>query len=306
MAQDNVNPLGAFATFNGFETTINALFQNTNSASVALLALEGLFRIEEDVKSDQFTLSMSENIREFLRKWRCESPLNGAYEGAFKRVVPFLRNLTIFKTLEVPLFIDDYGDKRLMSDYGEYVEQILIDLDTPIVHVTHTEQKDMIAAVGLMPSNNKNIIEGLWFSPRYLGDPLTSVYGNWAFETTLGRLGVPGLRQGEVVAYKNEVNFIVYASDTVPQSPVVKATENAVKSRHGPNAYAAVSIFVPSRFLSEPGNATLAKFEQPYQVLHGPFCVPVKRKVLQFCVDLSVLPFNSPYPPPIHPQQPGI
>ena len=127
------------------------------------------------------------------------------------------------------------------------LERIPIELDTPIVHVTHTAQKDMIVDVGLMPSNNKNIIEGLWFSPEYqLGYPLTSVYGNWAFRTTLGRLGVSGLRQGEVVAYKNEVNFIVYASDTVPQSPVFKATENAVKLSQGnPYAYAAVSIFVP-------------------------------------------------------------
>ena len=69
MDQDNVTPLGAFATFNEFETTIDALFQNTNSASVALLALEGLFRIEEDVNSGQFTSFMLEKIREFLHKW---------------------------------------------------------------------------------------------------------------------------------------------------------------------------------------------------------------------------------------------
>ena len=298
MDQDNVNLLGAI-TSDDYKAMMNALLpalEDTNSASVTLR--EGLFRIKEEVDRGQRSLTpgMKERIRELLRKWRCESPLFGAYGGDFNSVVPFLRKLTIFKTLEVPLFIDNYGDKEMISHYqglalenNEPTETIPITLETPIVHVTHTLQKENIVDnARLMPSNNKNIIEGLWFSPRYqLGDPPKSVYGNWAFETTLGRLGVRSLRQGEVVAYKNEVNFIVYASDTVPpQSPVFKATENAVQSRHGPDAYAAVSIFVPSRFLPEPGDA-LAGFGEPYQVLHAPFCVPERRRVLQACVDVS-------------------
>ena len=191
------------------------------------------------------------------------------------------------------------------------------------MHVTHTSEKTQIVAMnGFIPSDKKNIIAGLWFSPRYKPrNQLTSRYGNCAFETTLRKLGVSGVRQGEIVSYKQEVNFIVYASDTVQLSPVVKATENAVKSQVHPNAYTAVSIFVPSRFLpkpcpptfgtSPPGPPTFgapppcpptfqAAFGEPCQVLHGPFCVQVKRKVLPSCGDLI-----PPYPPPVHPQQPG-
>ena len=288
MGQDNVNPLGAFATFIGFETTIDALFQNTNSASVALLALEGLFRIEEDVNSGQFSPFKLENIRESLRKWRCESPLDGAYEGAFKRVVPFLRNLTIFKTLEVPLFIDDYGDKRLMGDYGENVEQILIDLDTPIVHVTHSKEKKKIdRQKRFLPSDNKNSVDGTWFSPkRELDRP--SIFGNWAFETTLRQLGVSSIRQGEIVSYKNQVNFILYASDTFPQNPVVlrKATDAALR-RNNPDAYSLLSIFVPSRFLQQQGEQFQELIADVYQIAHGPFCVKVKRNVISCCTELD-------------------
>ena len=88
MDQDNVNLLGAITSFRDYEATMNALLpalENTNSASAALLALEGLFRIEQEVGRGQRSLTpfMLEKIRELLRKWRCESPLNGAYQGTF-------------------------------------------------------------------------------------------------------------------------------------------------------------------------------------------------------------------------------
>ena len=313
MDQDNIKLLGAFASYDQCRTMIQALLQNTNSASVTLLALEGLSRIEQDVHFDQFCYDVKEKIRGFLRKWRCES-LDREYTTLHRKI---LRRLTIFETLEVPLFIDEYGTKRLMkqfkfngvkpidvtlysTDVQQWlenvapetldVEPIPIVLDTPIVHVTHTLQKDQIVEMNRFnPSNKKNIIAGLWFSPRYKPpNQLTSRYGNWAFETTLRKLGVSEIRQGEIVSYKQEVNFIVYASDTDPQSLVVKATENAAKlSQNRLDAYTAVSIFVPWRFLPQSGPPTLAAFGQPYQVSHEPFCVQVKRGELEECPDLS-------------------
>ena len=286
MDQDSVNPLEAFATFKEFETRIDALFQNTNSASVALLALEGLYRIEEDVNSGQFTPFMLENIRESLRKWRCESPLYGAYGGV--EVVPFLRKLTIFKTLKVPLFIDDYGDKLLMNNYGENVEQILIDLDTPIVHVTHSKEKTKIVEQKrFLPSHNRNSVDETWFSPTRELDR-SSIFGNWAFETTLRQLGVSSIRQGEIVSYKNQVNFTLYASDTFPQNPVVlsKATDAALR-RNNPDAYSLLSIFVPSRFLQQRGEQFQEFIAGVYRIAHGPFCVKEKRNVISCCTELD-------------------
>ena len=285
MDQDNINLLGAFVSYDQCRTMIKALLQNTNSASVALLALEGLSRIEQDVHRGQFTGDVHEEIRDLLRKWRCKS-LNGKYTTLYRQI---LERLTIFKTLEVPLFIDKYGTKRLMKQFNGVVEPIDITLDTPIVHVTHTLQKNQIVAMnGFIPSDRKNIIAGLWFSPRYKPpNELTSRYGNWAFETTLRKLGVTGIRQGEIVSYKQEVNFIVYASDTDPQSLVVKATENAAKLfQNRLDAYTAVSIFVPRRFLSQSDPPTFAAFGKPYPVSHEPFCVQVKRGELEECPDL--------------------
>ena len=303
---DPVDLLNAFTSGDRFETMMNALLpalNNANSAAAAVLALEGLFRIEENVRSGQFTyefdVQVLEGIRKFLRKWRCESPLDQAYGGAYGRVKTFLENLTIFKTLQVPLFIDDYGTKRLMSHYIDRVDKhkqtqamrfgqpidievIHIYLDTPIVHVTHTEQKDSIVAdQKLTPRANKNSIEGVWFSPKYqLGNPLQSVYGSWAFETTLRSLGVVGIRQGEIVYYKNEVNFILYASDTVLLGSVMKATDSALRLfENNPSAYGAVSIFVPSRFMQ--GVITL-----PYQIQHRRFCVKEKRNIIVNCAEL--------------------
>ena len=287
MDQDNINLLGAFASYDQCRTMIKALLQNTNSASVALLALEGLSRIEQDVHRNQFTYDVDEEIRDFLRKWRCES-LDGEYTTLRRQI---LEKLTIFEALEVPLFIDEYGTKRLMKQFNGVVP-IDITLDTPIVHVTHTLQKNQIVAMnGFIPSDKKNIIAGLWFSPRYKPrNQLTSRYGNWAFETTLRKLGVSGIRQGEIVSYKQEVNFILYASDTVQLSPILKATENAAKlSQNRLDAYTVVSIFVPSRFLPQSDPPTLAAFGEPYQVSHEPFCVQVKRGELKECPDLHIL-----------------
>ena len=380
--------LSDFISFHGLDGNPPQAFINLDSAVKAFLALQDL------VNSGQISSPVVlENIREFLRRWRCESPLVGAYNPW---IFQMLRNLTIYSILDVSLFIDTYGQNpRYRADVQQWlrgvapescdVEIISPDLDTPIVHVTHTLQKNQIVAMkGFIPSDKKNIT-GLWFSPRCKPrNQLTSRYGNWAFETTLRKLGVSGIRQGEIVSYKQEVNFILYASDTVQLSPILKATENAAKlSQNRLDAYTAVSIFVPSRFLPTPcpptfgatplcpptfgapppcpttlgapppcpttlgapppcpttlgapspcpttlgapppcpttlgalppcpttlgapppgpptfGGFYQAAFGEPYQVLHGSFCVQVKRKVLPFCGDL--IP-----PPLVHPQQPG-
>jgi hypothetical protein len=81
-----VDLLQAFKSFNSFQTmmTENLLpaLNNANSAA-AVLALEGLYRIEHNVGSGQFVDDgrVFEAIRTFLRKWRCESPLKAAYTG---------------------------------------------------------------------------------------------------------------------------------------------------------------------------------------------------------------------------------
>ena len=343
-APEQVDLLQAFRSYHSFQTmmTNNLLpaLNNANSAAAAVLALEGLYRIEEDILSHQFAQNdeVREGIREFLRKWRCESPLKVAYTGP--RVVKFLRKLTIFETFDVPLFIDNYGKKMLMRDYKDLVdrhketeqgqatepvvypqwmsqddrqkidiEDIPIDLNTPIVHVTHSEEKDEIVENQLfVRTDKKNIMEGIWFSPtnQLLANPeenqeMHSVYGSWAFETTLRRLRVgalarvAGIRQGEIVYYRNEVNFILYASDTKPTDPVtkatdpvIKATDNAVKMFHNnQHAYTAVSIFVPWRFLPQGADIGPA-FDKPYNVLHKDICVKVKRRVIAHCEELTV------------------
>jgi hypothetical protein len=186
--QDQVDLLQAFYSFDSFQEMMsNSLLpalDDANSAAAAVLALEGLYRIENDVRGGQFVCNDAElkRIRKFLRKWRCESPLHQAYGGACAgRVKTFLENLSIFKTFDVPLFIDDFGKKSFMSDYGDQnIEDIDINLKTPIVHVTHTVEKDKIVLnQKFKPSDNKNIIKGVWFSPEsQLGDPPSSVYGS--------------------------------------------------------------------------------------------------------------------------------
>ena len=124
-------------------------------------------------------------LKSFLRKWRCESPRR-VYTVMYG--IPLhLRHLTIFKTLKVPLFIDDYGTKQLLSSYE--LMDVEINGDTPIFHVTHREEAaDIFKEEKFQPSDNKNIIEGTWFG---LSNS-SSVYGSYSFETTLSKLGVKG------------------------------------------------------------------------------------------------------------------
>lgn len=186
-----------------FEKVIEAL--KDADPAVAVLALEGLFCIEEKVNSKQFPGVPESQVKNILRKWRCESPLSWGYET--DRAPKFLKGLTIFKTLQVPLFIDNYGNKELLSSFKpEEKMDVRIDGETPIFHVTHQEEAERIASEGkFQPSDNKNIIKGTWFG---LDNPTdsSSVYGSNCFETTLSKLGVEGLHQGEVVSYKYEVN----------------------------------------------------------------------------------------------------
>ena len=239
---------------------------------VTILALEGLYRIENDVESGQLTNGQFIEVRDVLRKWRCESPLSGAYSGAYKRVPKFLRNLTIFKTLKVPLFIDDFGEKKLLNNYTG-PDDIHIDEKTAIFHVTHSpEAEKIVKEQQLKASDNKNIIKGTWFGL----DESPSVYGSQSFQTTLGELGIKGLRQGEIVSYTNEVNVILYAEEDATEfKGLKKPTVEAVREGNS-NAYIHVSIFVPAKFLPSPD-----KFKEvingPNKVHHGRFCVRAKR-----------------------------
>ena len=61
----------------------------------------------------------------------------------------------------------------------------------------------------MKPSDNKNIIEGTGFGL----DESPSVYGSESFQTMLRDLGIKGLRQGEIVSYKDDVNVILYAEE---------------------------------------------------------------------------------------------
>ena len=279
---NNEDLLRAFTTGMGcngvLENLLKAL-QNVDPA-VIVIALEGLYRVEGDVKSNQFPKfllgfpqnSLTKNIRDCLRKWRCESPLCQAYSGAFYRVPTFLRSLTIFKTFEVPLFIDDYGGKKLLSWYQDKIEDIHINGETPIFHVTHSEEAKKIREEGKFnPSDNKNIIKGVWFG---LDNSQNSVYGSKRFETTLSKLGVTGLHQGEIVAYKNEVNVILYAADDAKFEGLKKPTDGAVREAN-PMAYVQLSIFVPSRFFIQKKFSEV--FGEPTEVKHSPFCVRASR-----------------------------
>ena len=270
-----------------------AALMNTNSASVPLLALEELqLCVQKVLGSSQVDWSEYERVRDMLRKWRCESQESHLSQAYAWTVVPSLRDLTIFNQLGVPLFIDNYGQRRYMSEFTQFGAsiQVPVDLDTPIVHVTHDQEKEQIFQLqAFVASNNKNIIPGIWFSPKYqLGPaPGKSVYGNWAFETTLRNLGVSGIRQGEIVSYKQEVNFILYASDTVPLSHPLMATADAVRSSQSCFAYPQVSIFVPSKFLPKQGQAFKQAVQGPFLIVHGDFCVKQKRRVIKYCPSLT-------------------
>ena len=284
----------AFMTHSSFKEVLGNLLQLFDTAKdpvVAILALEGLFRIEVDVRSGQFKDGDWDKVRNFLRKWRCETSQQGKYSKRRRKV---LRGLTIFKTLNVPLFIDTYGKKELLSSFGE-TQEILIDANTEICHVTHKEEKKSILKdKQLKPTNRKNIIEGCWFGlARNDNDEIIqeSVYGTFSFKTTLFKLRVTKLRQGEIVCYKNEVNVILYADNNFGDDALddetlkskadftglKKPTEKYVKESNN-DAYVKVSIFVPSRFLPLPDDSEFWEvFSKPVKVSHKPFCVRAMR-----------------------------
>ena len=288
----NIDLLFAFYSYEScrgvFEKVIEALKEA--DPAVAVLALEGLFRIEEKVNSKQFCGLPLLEVKTILRKWRCESPLRLAYSGQFHRAPDFLKGLTIFKTLEVPLFIDDYGEKKLLSSFEDKID-VKINGNTPIFHVTHKKEAAKIYEnKEFKPSDKKNAIKGTWFG---LDNPTVSgsVYGSYSFKTTLSQLGVKGLHQGEVVAYKNEVNVILYAADDTRFScnKLKKPTDKAV-TKTNDWAYVKVSIFVPARFLP----ATPAEFRRvvsrPTKVPHGSFCVRQMRSPdKSHCKELGLL-----------------
>ena len=265
--QDKVDLFDAFGSSATFRKVFEKLLNQTDP-TVALLALGGLFRLESDVGKGQFAIN-KEGIRGFLRSWRNDDNDSG-YDTRTKRV---LRELTIFKTNEVPLFIDDYGTKNVLSSYEE-TEDVDIGLDQPIYHVTHFEEAMTIAnSKEVKASDKKNIMKGTWFGLESPG----SVYGSRAFKTTLSKLGVGGLRQGEIVSYKHEVNVILYADNEGDTDGVKKPTDEATWIYHNNfRMYVKVSIFVPKRFLPEPDD-----FDEiisgPFRVKHDPFCVREKR-----------------------------
>ena len=252
----NIDLLLAFDSYSSCRTVCEKVIEALKDAdpAVAVLAFEGLFRIESDVNSRQFQEDAFNEVRDVLRKWRCESPLTGGYSNTWKRVTGFLRNLTIFKTLEVPLFIDHDGNKELLNEYTGS-EDIYINEETTIFHVTHSlEAEKIVEEQQLKPSDKNNIIEGTWFGrdelPRGFGS--RSFQSSRSFQTTLRKLGIEGLRQGEIVSQNDEVNVILYAEKGATEfKGLKKPTDKAVKERN-PNAYILVSIFVPARFLPSP------------------------------------------------------
>lgn len=281
--------LNAFTSFDSCSNMVDNLIAilDDNDAAVAVLALEGLYRIEENVAGGQFSVHpcTRRKIKELLRKWRCESPMYQAYTGAYGRVPCFLRSLTIFKIYEVPLFIDNYGNKKLLSSYESRIEDIDIDEATPIYHVTHSEEAEKIAEEKrLKPSDNKNIIEGCWFGQ--LDNNGCSYYGSRAFQTTLFRLRIGGLRQGEIVCYKKEVNVILYAVDDEEAGLSGLKKPKLTDEEVADGAYVKVSIFVPSSFL--PNTVDFDNVVSgPSEVIHSPICVKELRSPGQFhCTEL--------------------
>ncbi|KAL9987725.1 hypothetical protein ACROYT_G002076 [Oculina patagonica] len=279
----NLDLVQAFMSYDSSRNLFKALIGALQKAdpAVALLAMEGLYRVEGDVKRGQFQCDASdlESIRAILRKWRCESP------GYLEPTMKFLKRLTIFKTLDVPLFIDNYGTKKLLSSYveaGEGIEDIKINGETPIFHDTHSMEAQKICEEKKFKPSDKNIIDGVWFG---LDSPGYSVYGSKRFKTTLSEIGVTGLRQGEIVAYRNEINVILYAEghDFGDDAAYVtgleglkKPTDAAVKKKNS-KGYVKVTIFVPLRFLPSKKEFETV-FSEPIKVTHWGFCVRASRR----------------------------
>ena len=84
MSERHINLLSAFTSWDGCSNMFVKLMLVLKDAGldVTVLALEGLSRNENNVKSDQFPGCVGNKVRDVLRKWRCESPLTGAYYGA--------------------------------------------------------------------------------------------------------------------------------------------------------------------------------------------------------------------------------
>ena len=246
-----------------FEKAIEKLL-NQADPTVGVLALEGLFRIKNPKRRRQ-------QIRSFLLRWRNDN--RSGYHG-MPNLKEDLRELTIFKTHMVPLFIDDYGEKSLLSSYKRTEEAVIDPLNVTIYHVTHLKEAMSIAInKKLRGSDNKNIMEGCWFGIDLEPEEPRSVYGSRYFETTLSKLGVGGLRQGEIVYYTNELNVILYADKEGDAHGVRKPTEESARRFHRNRyVYVKVSIFVPKRFLPKP-----KKFDQvisgPFKAEHGGICV---------------------------------
>ena len=114
---NNVNLFATFVSFDGFREVFEKLL-NQADPTVTLLALDGLFRVESVVEREQF-FYYGAKIRELLRRWRNDND-SGKYVWITKKV---LRELTIFKTYKVPLFIDDYGEKNLLRSYKKNGER---------------------------------------------------------------------------------------------------------------------------------------------------------------------------------------
>ena len=262
MSERQINLLSAFTSWDGCSNMFVKLMEALKDAGldVVVLALEGLSRIENDVKSDQFPSGVGNKVRDVLRKWRCESPLRPK----------FLRTLTIFTTFKVPLFIDDFG-KRSYWPIIQIAKTSISWRDSDF-HVTHSQEAEKIVKEQqLKPSDNKNIIEGTWFGL----DESPSVYGSESFQTTLRDLGIKGLRQGEIVSRMRSMWWLYAEEDASEFKGLKKPTDEAVKKRNS-NAYIHVSIFVPAKFLPSP-----YEFKEvisgPKNVHHGPFCVRRKR-----------------------------
>ena len=264
--QNRVHLLDSFQRLDAFEKEL--LYQADPTAAV--LDLERRLGIENEGGRGQ------ETIRRVLRRWRNDYGPNAKYDAGTKN---YLRELSIFETRGVPVFIDDYGDKNVLSSYSK-TEEVVIKPDDSIYHVTHLKEAMSIACTKeLKASDKKNIMEGCWFGIDLKPEKPESVYGSRAFKTTLSKLGVGGLRQGEIVSYKHEVNVILYADNEGDADGVKKPTEEGAWRWHTDirdYLYVKVSIFVPKRFLPKPDN-----FDQvisgPFKVEHSGFCVRAKR-----------------------------
>ena len=180
------------------------------------------------------------------------------------------------------MFIDGYGKKELLNKYTGS-EDIHINEETAIFHVTHSQEAEMIVKEKQLKANdNKNIIKGTWFGLE--NSP--SVYGSKSFQTTLGKLGIKGLRHCEIVSYKNKVNVILYAGEDDTNFIGLKKPNNEAVKQGDFNAYIKASIFVPERLLPTPD-----RFQEvsigPIEVYHGDFCLREKRSHYE-CKELSL------------------